>query len=375
MTNRHLIHVAKTVLSNQEKRIQIEREQCVNAIRSHKSPRYRNTAVDEEELERNEKSESQNQRLITKTKGPSKRFSSRSTRSNIKQANTESTIIPPTSPKHAHTFIFLHDWNSHGNDFAKSFLINTKSRTNETLAEIFPTMRFVFPTARLAYSYRRLKDFTHSSYAGVLQGQGVIPQWFDVWDITRQYTKEEKEVVLPGLRDSICDIAEIIMSEANIVGIENIVIGGVTSAFVGWGGWLPFRDEIEGVAGECFDDRVKIQSQVGRILGMDDGEDEDYEELEEEVEEDGEECVNDVWNESSLKEKSKKPVAKTPILVGHVEDDEMVPYQLGRDMGRTLSSLGFKGHWQKYKGGHGIDQGRRVDDMADFLGAVLDIEG
>ncbi|KAH7419406.1 Alpha/Beta hydrolase protein [Cadophora sp. MPI-SDFR-AT-0126] len=306
--------------------------------------------------------------------------------------STQPTIIPHRGPKHTHTFIFLHDWNSNGSHTARSFLTNNKSRTNQTLAEIFPSMRFVFPNAPLAYSTRRLEDFNHIASTGMLQIQEVVASWFDIDDFERLSAREEKEIMLPGLRDSICDIAEIITSEANIVGIENIVLGGhgqgaATAlmamlvgrqdfgSFVGSGGWLPFQREIRSVADECFDDRAKIQSRVEKILGMEVGEDEDYE-LEDEEEQGGGECVHDVWNGcSETEKKARKPVVKTPIFMGHAVDDEMVPYQLGRDMGRTLHCLGFQGHWQKCKGGHGIDEGRFVDDIADFLEVMLVFEG
>ena len=205
--------------------------------------------------------------------------------------------------------------------------------------------------------------------------------------------EEEKEIMCTGLRDSICDIVDIIMSEASIVGIENIVLGGIgqgaatalmtmliggqnLGAFIGLGGWMPFRDEIQAVVGEWYDDRGKIQSQVERILGMETGEVEEYEELAEEYEEDGEDSTNDVWNENfATKQKREKPVVKTPIFLGHAEDDEVVPCRLGKDMRRTLNSLGFQGHWQKSEGGQGINEGRCIDDMADFFEAILDIKG
>ena len=44
-------------------------------------------------------------------------------------------------------------------------------------------------------------------------------------------------------------------------------------------------------------------------------------------------------------------------------------------MGRTLNSLGFQGQWQKSKGGQGLNEGRCIDVMADFLEANLPMKG
>ncbi|KAK0125545.1 hypothetical protein ONS95_000447 [Cadophora gregata] len=309
--------------------------------------------------------------------------------------DTEPIILPHAGSEHTHTCIFLHDWNSHGSDLAIDFLTNNKSRTNQTLTDIFPTMRFVFPTARLAYSDRRIEEFVHSPQAGVLQGREVIPQWFDHYDLENPISEDEKKIDLARLEDTICDIVEIILNEASIVGLKNIVLGGIgpgaaialltllagaqdVGAFVGWGGWLPFQKEIANVAGKCFDNRLKISRQVEDILRMNGSDDEDEKDGIEKAkgEDGGKEWVHDVWNESFMaKEKSHKPLAMTPILLCHTDDDEVVPYRRGRDMSRTLNSLGFQGQWNKYKGGFGGDEGGCVDDMADFLEAMLTIQG
>jgi len=216
-------------------------------------------------------------------------------------------------------------------------------------------------------------------------------QWFKHQGFEKS-NSDEKEIMRAGVRDSICDIANIIMREAEIVGMENIVLGGIgqgaataltamliggqdLGAFVGLDGWMPFRDEIQSVVGECYDNREKIQGQLERILGMETGEVEEYEELEEEFEEEREDGTNDVWNENLVTKKREKLVVKPPIFLGHAEDEEVVPCRLEKGMGRTLNSLGFQGQWQKSKGGQGLNEGRCIDVMADFLEANLPMKG
>ncbi|KAH8773160.1 lysophospholipase II [Hyaloscypha sp. PMI_1271] len=237
------------------------------------------------------------------------------------------TIVNPLGAGHTHTVIFLHGREDFGEYMAE--FLSDKSSDGRTLPEKFPTMRWVFPTAKIRFS------------------------WFDVWDVRNP--EEKKELAIPGLRESIRQILEIIEQEAKIVPMERIILGGLSQgcatailtllssgleigAFIGWCGWLPLQRSIEEFDDGCIGKKRDISRHIQTIL------------------------------------QSTQPATKTPLFLAHSEDDDIVPFELGNDLHQIMKRLGFNVTRKKYKdGGHWIQPDHGLDDMCTFLEGVMNI--
>ncbi|RDW87388.1 hypothetical protein BP5796_03082 [Coleophoma crateriformis] len=187
------------------------------------------------------------------------------------------TIISPLG-LHTHTVIFLHGREDFGEDLAQYFF-HSKASDGNSLAEIFPSIKWVFPTAKLRYSAQRDFEFSKSSFAEVLKGEEVISQWFDVWDI--KVPDNRQELMIPGLQESIKHINSIIQEEAEKVPLEKSILGGISQGcataiytllsssinlglggFIGLSSWLPFQSVIESIP----PDNARISSHIQDIL-------------------------------------------------------------------------------------------------------------
>ncbi|KUJ17111.1 alpha/beta-hydrolase [Mollisia scopiformis] len=225
------------------------------------------------------------------------------------------TIVSPTADAHTHTIIFLHGREDFSSDLAQYFF-DSKSSDDRSMAEIFPSIRWVFPTAKLRFSAQRDFEFSSSSFTEALKGP-----------------EERQELMVPGLRESIGEIVEIVKDEATLVPVGNIILGGISQGcatavltllasdvelggFIGWCSWLPFQQAIERIQKESKD--------------------------------------------------------TTPIFLAHSRDDETVPFAMGEGLYQTLERLGFNVTWKKYEdGGHWIHAEHGVDDMSTFLEDVM----
>lgn len=135
-----------------------------------------------------------------------------------------STIVEATQ-KHTHTVMFLHGREDFGSDLAQYFF-DSKSHNGESLGEIFPSVKWVFPAAKLLYCAMRDEEFRKNSFTEALNGEEIISQWFDLWDLDTPY--ERQELMIDGLRESMQQILEIVREEAAIVPLRNIILGGIS---------------------------------------------------------------------------------------------------------------------------------------------------
>lgn len=309
------------------------------------------------------------------------------------------TIVAPIGKEHTHTVIFLHGREDYGEYMAKDFF-DSKSSGDRTLAEIFPTIRWVFPTAKIRYSAKRDDEFSNSSFASALKGEEFVSQWFDVWDVRDPEIR--KELLAPGLLESIEQILVIIREEAESVPMERIILGGLSQGcaaaiytllfsgldlggFIGWCGWLPFQRAIEDLAGGCIGHKHEISRQIQNILRNPPTQDSTPSEPTKPVSNARESlpCVGTAGSSKDVKLNNLEPTRsnffpdtqsaiKTPVFLAHSEDDLMVPFKLGNDLHQFLKSLGFGVTWKQYDdGGHWIDEGHGVDDMSTFLRRVM----
>ncbi|KAL2075477.1 hypothetical protein VTL71DRAFT_420 [Oculimacula yallundae] len=313
---------------------------------------------------------------------------------NDDEPSKETTTIPPRNAQHTHTFIFLHGRSDYGSDLSTSFFHSTSSlHPSSTLETLFPTIRFVFPTAPLLRSARLAQEFSESSFAKALDGEEVISQWFDVWDLEEPDGRSAEVGMRSALRESVEHVRGIVREEARKVGWENVVLGGISQgcatalmailgeglevgAFVGWCGWLPFRRDIEAIAGEGGSSvsRDGIAMQVTNILEMPESDDENQTSESTDqpstADHDEEDFISN-FGSLSMNNKARKSNA-TPMFFGHAKNDETVPYRLGKDISRTMQRLGFEVMFKSYEeGGHWINSDHGVDDMARFLEDVF----
>ncbi|KAK0125742.1 hypothetical protein ONS95_007376 [Cadophora gregata] len=296
--------------------------------------------------------------------------------------STESTVVPPSAPSHTHTVIVLHGREDFGEDLAKSFF-DSKSSQNESMAELFPAVRWVFPTAKLRYSAQRDYEFSNSSFAEALKGEEIISQWFDVWDIKEP--NQKKDLMIPGLSDSILQIIRIVQEEAKMVPLSRIVLGGISQGcatailalvasginlggFFGLCSWLPFNEDIASMFAS-HDEKGNISRSVRNLLRLPPIGSREWEPTEPEKETPNENITNGSIVDAAFERLAIGNNLTTPIFLVHSMDDETVPLEMGRELYQTIKHIGFEDiRWKEYEdGGHWIHPKLGVDDMAGFL--------
>lgn len=266
-----------------------------------------------------------------------------------------SYIVEPTQ-KHTCTFILLHGLGSTGERFGIELLDTGRSSKGRKLTEIFPGARFIFPTAKR----RRSSAFN----------RGLITQWFDIASLDDPSHKSESQI--EGLSDSAAYLFDILKKEIEVVGFENIILGGIShgcamslslllclerplGGFIGISGWLPYQKDLQEIMQEKDD-------VTDDIFGSDEDPVEQSPSLK--VVEFVREFLAVEINDVSLTNTS----LSTPVFVGHGEADEKIKYILGQDISRTLKLLGMNVTWKLYPGqGHWYKIPEEIDDILSFL--------
>ncbi|CAK3740257.1 alpha beta-hydrolase [Lecanosticta acicola] len=219
------------------------------------------------------------------------------------------TLSP--AAEHTHTIIFLHGRDSVAKEFADEFFESEDSGP-KTLPDRFPSVKWVFPTAELLQSTRF--DCETS-------------QWFDMYSTEDPHENEDAQ----ELASSISRIQDLVAREAAIIGHENVFLGGISQGcavaihallggqerlggFIGLCSWLPKREAVKGVDGTA------------------------------------------------------NQAIKTPILLCHARDDDVINISFGEELRDTLASIGMKPRWCEYAdGGHWVNEPQGVDDIVAFL--------
>jgi predicted esterase len=194
---------------------------------------------------------------------PAKSSPTMNSETNEAVPSNATTIVALSGKNHTHTVIFLHGREDFGSDLAQYFF-DSKASDGRSLAEIYPSVRWVFPTAKLRYSAQRDFEFSNSSLAEALKGEEIISQWFDVWNIT---TPEDKEdLMIPGLKESIGKVLEIIKEEAQEIPLERIILGGIsqgcaTAILTLLSSGMDFGGLLDGAVGSLFRKRSNAFQQ------------------------------------------------------------------------------------------------------------------
>lgn len=284
-------------------------------------------------------------------------------------------FIAPRVP-HARSMIILHGRGSNAVSFAMGLLSVKLFKEALNLAELFPDTKFIFPTSKLrrAVSVNRAK----------------IGQWFDIY--TLKDPDQRQEIQHEGLHDSALFVHQIIRQEADIVGLENVVLGGLSQGcasglhvlisfeyeagqhlggFFGMSGWLPFAKQLE-----CLSEDVDVGSIDAFSRGM--------------RAEDDNRHSNSIWNDISMNDNSRIAAARAahfvrehvmnfpdsqsakdpplvPVFLGHGEKDEKVLVSLGEDAARIMGKLGWKVTWKSYADLRHWYSREELEDVVSFV--------
>lgn len=265
-------------------------------------------------------------------------------------------IVEPTC-EHKESWIILHGRGDKAASFARGFmgLLNFALPDGRTLQQHLPNVRFVFPTA----SHRRARVFNRAT----------ITQWFDVysWNST-----ERMEWQVEGLRETTAWIDKLVRREAEVVGPQNVVVGGLSqgcaSALIwtllwsgekikcvfGMSGWLPFRHVLE----------LYLPEGKQRIL------EEDQDVFEGSDENDTNPygaAVKALCQELQLDPVEGQVGRGIPIFLGHGVGDNTVDMERGREGARCLLGLGCNVQWTEYSDlGHWF-HGEELFDIVRFV--------
>jgi predicted esterase len=264
-------------------------------------------------------------------------------------------VIAPLSGTHKQTIIILHGRGSSAEKFGPE-LLTASIPGYKSLPAAFPGAKFIFPTA----SFRRATIYKRS----------WITQWFDNWSLSNPAEREELQI--KGLQGSCNFVHEILRAEIDIVGAENVALGGLSQgcatslvslllwdgpllkATFGMCGWLPYRSRLEEI--------------VSGREGEDDGDDIFESTSGRPVEDLGVEAVE--WLRSELGtqgETARLRFREIPLFLGHGIEDDRVSVCLGREAASLLKLLGVDVVMKEYAGlGHWYS-GNMLTDLVEFV--------
>ncbi|WEW61714.1 hypothetical protein PRK78_007208 [Emydomyces testavorans] len=293
----------------------------------------------------------------------------------------EPFVIPPRRP-HTHTIILLHGRGGNGCDFGVE-LLTTKLLSADTLSQRFPSTKFVFPTAKL----RRATQF----------GRLPVAQWFDLTSPVN-HEEESKEIQQEGLRESAEFVHRIIDEEAGLVGIKNVVVGGLSQGaaqalhvlmsyddggkgglggYVGMSGWLPFQKELAALVEDrrWQDGKDGATEPAAEAYGDAPGKNTPENDCDDDAEKRfarGSRAVNvsreSVLGIAPLPPRDTPPgCLSTPIWLAHGALDAKVTPRLGELAAQTMERLGWDVTWMLYDDLQHWFAPFELDDMAIFL--------
>lgn len=289
-------------------------------------------------------------------------------------------IINPTAP-HTHTIILLHGRGSNAERFGLE-LLNAATAAGNTLAELFPAVKFVFPTAKKRRS--------------TILKRVPINQWFDNYSL--EDPSERARLQHDGLRETGAFVHGLVEREAAAVGAGRVVVGGLSqgcaaalhallsfgeggealAGFVGMSGWLPFAETLDprgGSVAGCGDEEEEGGGEDGVVFGSDDdgagkGAVERSVSLGE-LQVRAANAARDIASLPSLSSGEVPLFPRTPIFLGHGRNDEKVSVRLGQQARDVLLSLGCRVRWQDYDEGHWYKVPEEIDDLANFLREIV----
>ena len=284
-------------------------------------------------------------------------------------------FIIPHAP-HARSMIILHGRGSNAYSFAKQLMSVTVPTAYHTLDEMFPDTKFIFPTAKLrpAVGVSNMK----------------IEQWFDIYSL--KDPDEHQILQHDGLHEGAVFVHEIIRQEAKVVGLENVVLGGLSQGcalglhvvmsfegepghhlggFFGMSGWLPFAKQLEALSKNKSVD--SSEPDLGRTPGNESHREGDPVENSDSNGKNSEGAAaraiqfvrQAVMRLPELK--VENGARSVPIFLGHGEVDEKVSVSLGEDAARIMGTLGWNVTWKSYSNLPHWYSRDELKDVASFV--------
>lgn len=260
-------------------------------------------------------------------------------------------VIPPLG-EHTHSIILLHGRGSDGEEFADDLmaaLLSSGASFKEYFRNRLPSVKWIFPNAISTYNQQFQENMT---------------QWFEAPSLTDTDAQEYRQV--PGLRAAVKHIHTIIDAEIQ-AGItpDQILLGGISqgfataahvmlssahrfAGFLGMSGWLPLRKPLSA----CYLPRRQASTQIP-------------------------ENVRKMYSVTyDIPATTSCETLKTPVLITHSKDDDVIASELGRVAGTTLHGLGMQVEQIEYEeGGHWIAEPQGLDDVREFVEARFPADG
>lgn len=229
----------------------------------------------------------------------------------------------------------------------------------------------------------------------------MIDQWFDNVPIDEQdrhhVTREQEEWQHEGLRETREFLKAIVDEEVNLLGVENVFIGGLSQGcamalhfllsyqnsiadlevgtalggFIGMSGWLPFAKYVEQLLESPFGHSDDEAENDGDPFATADAEPSPSPSSTTEV------CnfIRDNMDLPPISRSHPPTFLNTPVFLGHGMDDNKVKIAKGRQVAQVLRRLGMQDVcWREYDEGHWYKVPEELDDIADFLRSQLNID-
>lgn len=238
-------------------------------------------------------------------------------------------VGPEKGNSHTHTIIFLHGKGSNGEEFANELF---ESETSEdfapegpqTLADLFPTVRWVFLSAPQTRSTRF---------------DCIESQWFDMWSV--ETPDDRVNLQVEGLAESIQLLRSTIVEEQSRISQQKIFLAGISQGFAtAITTFLLGNYQFAGLLGLC--------------SWMPKG------------------AYHSIRSSNKVEDQSKGDKTGTPVFLGHSHDDSVVPIDNGIALREYLMQIGFAVDWHEYSdGGHWVNEPEGMDDIAGFLRTIV----
>ncbi|KAK3312751.1 Phospholipase/carboxylesterase [Apodospora peruviana] len=223
----------------------------------------------------------------------------------------------------------------------------SSSNSGRTLLDLFPTVRWVFPSSAALEAERF--------------GGAVLNQWFDMWSTDNP--DERTEIQIPGLRQSIADILDLIQEEETLLDgrRDRIFLGGISQGFAtAVSAYLADGRSMGGLIGLCswmpssssLPNNGKERETVDAVVR----------------------ALRKLYFGETTEGRQTTPVEPTPVFLGHAADDTVVSIDNGYRLCKILDRLLGPGtvDWYEYEdGGHWVNEPQGVDDMVAFLRANM----
>ena len=218
-------------------------------------------------------------------------------------------MTPPRS-SHTHTVINLYRRDSNASEYALEF-VGFETSDGRNLPASFPGTGWIFPSAPRVSSKRFGVDMSHC---------------FDMWSTEAPHERGEDQI--EDLRNSVATIKDIVLDEAGMIGVENIILCGINHGaviaitvlldmgvrlcgFVGYSTWLPKY--------------AQSFAHTERVL-------------------------------------------QTQVSLAHCQDDDDIDIEYGEALKERLEDWSMLVTWHSYaEGRHWINEPQGVDDFVKFL--------